>query len=323
MTQRPIIVVGCPRSGTTMLQLMLHSHPRIAIPPENRFVLPAYYERARFGDLTDPENRRALARRITRKGGLFPDFGLRRPEVVRQVVAAPPTVGSAVGTVLRAYAARFDKPRWGDKRPGYIQHIPAILALFPTAQIVQIVRDPRACVASLLRMQWWRQGAASAIATWSEAYDYGRAAAQRLGPQSYFRLRYEDLLDDPEHELRALCAFLDEDFDPAMQDPRDTARLALPSRKTWHDRARTAPVGPSEQTWADTLDPDALALCEFVLGERMRSEGYEPTGVRRPSLPARARYARVAATRRLAHRKRWLLDLLDARRSSSPIADAG
>lgn len=323
MTERPIIVLGCPRSGTTLLQLMLHSHPRIAIPPENRFVLPAYYERASFGDLNDPENRRALARRITRKGTLFPDYGLRRSAVVRRVVAGEPTVGSAVGTVLRAYAEQFDKPRWGDKRPGYVQHIPEILAMFPDARIVQIVRDPRACVASLLRMRWWRQGVPGAVATWSESYDYGRAAEQRLGPEGYFRLRYEDLLDDPESELRALCAFLDEDFDPAMLDPRDTAQVALPLRKTWHDRARTAPVGPSEQTWSETLQPEQLALCEFVLGERMRSDGYEPIGSNRPSLAARAGYARVAAMRRLAHRKRRLQDLWVARRLPNPVADAG
>ncbi|HUR06227.1 MAG TPA: sulfotransferase, partial [Nonomuraea sp.] len=40
MSDRPIFVVGCPRSGTTMLQLMLHSHPRIAVAPETRFLVP-------------------------------------------------------------------------------------------------------------------------------------------------------------------------------------------------------------------------------------------------------------------------------------------
>ena len=33
MSDRPVFVIGCPRSGTTMLQLMLHSHPRLAVPP--------------------------------------------------------------------------------------------------------------------------------------------------------------------------------------------------------------------------------------------------------------------------------------------------
>uniref|UniRef100_UPI00281255E6 sulfotransferase n=1 Tax=Streptomyces alfalfae TaxID=1642299 RepID=UPI00281255E6 len=54
---RPVFLLGCPRSGTTLLQLMLHAHPRIALPPENRFVLPAYERRLAFGDLRDRGNR--------------------------------------------------------------------------------------------------------------------------------------------------------------------------------------------------------------------------------------------------------------------------
>src|SRR3954470_21597612 len=99
-TDRPIFVVGCPRSGTTMLQLMLHAHPRIALPPENRFVLPAYQRRHRFGDLRDPQRRLRLARWITGTPQ-FGDLGLDSDRVVDAIVGAPPTLGSAIGTVFR------------------------------------------------------------------------------------------------------------------------------------------------------------------------------------------------------------------------------
>src|SRR5690242_15483743 len=113
--ERPIFVVGCPRSGTTMLQLMLHAHPRIAIPPETRFLLRAYAERGRYGDLGDPANRRRLAEWITTGKTAFADLGLDPTATVEEIVAAGPTLGSALGTVFRAYAERFGKPRWGDK----------------------------------------------------------------------------------------------------------------------------------------------------------------------------------------------------------------
>src|ERR687888_1655249 len=121
---RPIIILGCPRSGTTLLQVMLHSHPRIAIPPETRFVLPAYRERLHLGDLSETANRRALGDFIVRtKGHRFADLGLDRDATVEEIVAGPPTLGSAVGIVLRAYAERFGRPRWGDKRPAYYNYI--------------------------------------------------------------------------------------------------------------------------------------------------------------------------------------------------------
>src|SRR4051812_46854361 len=142
LPERPIFVLGCPRSGTTLLQLMLHAHPRIAIPPETRFVVPAYYRRREFGNLADPERRRALARWITGTRGLrFRDLGLDAESVQRDIVSAPPTMGSALSAVFAAYARRFDKVRWGDKRPAYFAHLDEVLRLFPTAQIVSIVRD--------------------------------------------------------------------------------------------------------------------------------------------------------------------------------------
>ncbi|MDT9696009.1 sulfotransferase [Streptomyces sp. P17] len=73
---RPVFVLGCPRSGTTLLQLMLHAHPRTALPPETSFVLPAYEGRLAFGDLRDAGSRAGLARWITgRKETRFHGWG--------------------------------------------------------------------------------------------------------------------------------------------------------------------------------------------------------------------------------------------------------
>src|SRR5260221_5251878 len=103
-SDRPIFVVGCPRSGTTMLQLMLHSHPRIAIPPETRFVVTAYERRLDFGDLEDPANRRALAQWIVgRHETKFHDLGLDPELVTKAIVAGPPTLGAALCAVFQAY----------------------------------------------------------------------------------------------------------------------------------------------------------------------------------------------------------------------------
>src|ERR1700754_2719208 len=111
-SDRPIFVVGCPRSGTTLLQLMLHAHQRIAIPPETRFLMPAYESRCDFGDLREPANRRTLAGSIVdAKETKFADLGLDADQVVEEIVAGPPTVGSALGIVFRAYARRFGRAR--------------------------------------------------------------------------------------------------------------------------------------------------------------------------------------------------------------------
>src|SRR5215470_8844570 len=177
---RPIFVLGCPRSGTTLLQLMLHAHPRIAIPPETRFLLPAYERRGSFGDLADPAARERLADFVTGPGGRFAELGLDADEVRRRIVAAPGTLGSALGAVLAAYAARHGKARWGDKRPAYALHAGVLLRLFPDAQFLHLVRDGRDCVASLQRMPWWHAGVHEAAATWAQTLDVTRRMRHRL-----------------------------------------------------------------------------------------------------------------------------------------------
>src|SRR5258708_24668045 len=112
---RPIFILGCPRSGTTLLQLMLHAHPRIAIPPETRFVLTSYEARNTFGDLRGEPNRRALANSIVgERHTLFYDLDLDADEVVAEIMAGPPPLRSAIGTVFRAHARGLGQPPLGD-----------------------------------------------------------------------------------------------------------------------------------------------------------------------------------------------------------------
>ena len=316
---RPIVVLGCPRSGTTLLQVALHSHPRIAVPPETRLLVAAYRARLSFGDFRDPAARDrfadwVLARRAVR------DLGVPRKELRRRVQAAPPTLGSALAAVLRAYADRFGRPRWGDKRPGYYRDVAAVRRLLPTAQFVHLVRDPRACVASLSQVPWWDAGTPAALATWMEAQDLGARWRRRLGPQTWHELRYEDLVRDPDTVLRDLCTFLGEDYDPAMAATHTTAGTAVPERKTWHRRT-AQPIGPDRvSAYLDVLPAEDLALVERVAGRRMAALGYE-VGARDRVPPALlAEYARTATHRRLVHLRRHARDVLRDARLRQPVA---
>lgn len=318
---RPIIVVGCPRSGTTMLQLMLHAHPRIAIPPETRFVLAVYGERRDFGDLSVADNRRALARRIVdRRETRFCDLGLDAEDIVERITAGPGTLGSALGTIFQQYAARFDKPRWGDKRPAYLNNIDVLHRLFPEAQFVNIVRDGRDCVASLKEMKWHRKDIYATVAAWARAVDDARRAARRLGPDSWFELRYEDLVADPHTHLVNLCAYLGEEYDPAMAEPSAVAGVAVPSFKTWHARTHAPVTTQRVRSWESRLTAEEIALCEAALGSRLVANGYELSGKPRPAPAQMLRYGWSAAPQRLRPARRTLARAADRLRRGQTVA---
>jgi hypothetical protein len=311
----PVIVLGCPRSGTTLLQMMLHSHPRLAIAPETKFLLRAYRDRLSFGDLRQPANRRALGEFVVGTQ-FFGRLGLDCHAVIREVVDAPPTLGSAFGAILRAYAARFDRPRWGEKRPGYYRHIEMVMRLFPDACLVHVVRDPRDCASSLKQMPWWKHGAAGSILAWAQAVDYVNDAAKRW---PVARVRYEGLVTDAETELRALCSALGERFDPAMVEPERLARDVVP-RRPWHREARKAPSTEPVGRWRRGLEPWEAGLCEAVLADRMAGLGYEPAGIERPPAARLAHYAYLRASRSLARRIDLTRDRRKQRSEPNPVA---
>jgi hypothetical protein len=328
-SNRPIFVIGCPRSGTTLLTLMLHSHSRIAIPPETRFLLEVVRRRAEIGDLSVPANRRALARLVVRRGQetRFRHLGLNRRQVRRAIVRSRPTMGSALGTVYRSYAARFGKPRWGDKRPTYFRNVELLRALFPDAQFVHLVRDGRDCVASLKRMRWWQRdgrGSIEAIAWWVEAVDCARRAKRSLPADSFYEVRYEDLVSDPRRELEALCTFLGEDFEESMLES-EVAAAALPERQrlSWHantgEKVDTRRIG----SHATGLEHWERRLMEFVAGRRLRRFGYQvPDSRRLPRLVPLARYLAAYGRLRTTTRVSQLRDRRTARPAGS-VADLG
>ena len=319
-SDRPLFIVGCPRSGTTLLQLMLHAHPRIAIPPETRILVHAYNRRLRFGDLSQRRNREALAEWIvSRPRRQFGDLGIDAATFVERAGDGPGTIGSVVATVYRMYAERHGKPRWGDKRPPYIRHIDAIVRMFPDAQFIHLIRDPRDCVASLKEMPWFRGTTAEAVHRWAEAIDLGRRAARRLPADAYTEVRYEDLTADPRGTLTELCAFLGEEFDEAMLEPSQVADV-VPGHKHWHRNVRREVMTGRAGSWTRRLEPWEAGLCEAVLGERMAAYGYAPSGAPRPNRALRREYRKVAGRARRRLRYDAIRDRLIRLREPNPVA---
>lgn len=314
-------MLGCPRSGTTLLQLMLHAHPRLAVPPENRHVLPAYARRAEWGDLTAEANRRRLATFITGKRSAIWELGPAPAAVRERIVAGPPTLGSALEVVMRAFAEHVGARRWCDKRPLYVRHIHALRRLFPGAAFIHVIRDGRAAAASLARMPWYKHGLEQAIGTWLLAVHHADAARDKLPAGTWLDLRYEDLLVEPEKELVRLCEFLGEDFDAAMLSPADVKATLVPERKTWHANTGGPLLLERAESWRRELDPADIAFLEAVAGRELAGAGYRTGGVDRgPDLRRVAHFALAYRRRRFWHLRQAAAEARAARREPYELA---
>ena len=204
----PFFVVAAARSGTTLLRVMLDRHSDVAIPGEGHFIPHLWARRERYGD----------------------DGRVQRPEVFLRDLDGHPAFGfwdlpiSAVGDAIgdrsdlsfaeavdaayTAYARMVGKPRWADKTPDYIDHLPLLSGLFPEARFVHMLRDGRDVALSTLDLRRFHRHAATCAFFWSRQIAGAMQHARRLGADRYLELRYEDLLDDPERELFRLCTFV-------------------------------------------------------------------------------------------------------------------
>lgn len=294
---------------------MLHAHPRIAIPPETTFLMRCYRRQAEYGDLRVRANRERLARDITnpRARTRIRDLGLDREDLVREIVDGEPSVSAALSAPFRLYATRHGKPRWGHKRPAYYQFIPELLTLFPKAQIVSIIRDGRDCVASLKDARWYKEPVPVAVSTWTMAVDAAREASALYGSDTFYELRYEDLVTDAEAELRRLCDFLGEAYDDAMRQAHRVAPTAVPERKDWHRLTHEPVTDRRIATFQERLTPAEISLCEWAMGDRLVDRGYALTGTPSPKMPERLGYRLVDSRRRVTAWRRRRLDRRIAR----------
>jgi hypothetical protein len=275
---RPVIIGACPRSGTTLLRTMLNSHPEIGVPRETRFVLEAWAERDSFGDLRERENRRRLARWIFRREeSQAGRLGLNRKNAVARLVAAPPTLGSMLATCFLMYAEKHGKTRWGDKRPTYAARMYVIRDFFPNAQFINILRDPRACAASMRRLGWYNGDLVPAVELWERSVKIVDRWRRRLGADQLLDVKYEDLVADPEPQLarvtaftglaadvRSLEAMLRYYEDDERRSPRYHANVSRPPDPTRVDQ------------WKKVLEPQEVAFIEQATGPLMTHYGYEP-----------------------------------------------
>jgi hypothetical protein len=314
---RPLIIGACPRSGTTLLRSLLDNHPDLAIPPETDFVLPAWRRRAAYGNLRDGANRRRLAewifctdgtggRRIRVKG--LADKHVRRDDAIARVVASSDTLGSLLAECFALYADSHGKARWGDKRPAYAGHIDAVFRLWPHAQFVNVVRDPRATVASIARLGWHRRRVAvpAATAMWEMSLQRVDRRARRLRPDQLLDVRYEDLVRDPRGTLQAIVAFAGLRGGDAIDEMLAGERRAV-YRPGWHERVAQPIDDATVEAWRGQLRPGQVALIEHATAAQMARFGYLPCAEVDPRPGQLARLERQRERRR----RRWRREDVD------------
>src|SRR5262249_42860024 len=157
-----VFVCGCPRSGTTLLQRMLDSHPELAVLFETNIVPRRVLGKHPAPDL--PLTDYLLGQVVGFKW--FDHLGVDE-ETAFGLAVGHSTFAEFVGALLDEVGRRRGKRFVGEKVPGYVRRMPTLHGLFPSARFIHIVRDGRDVALSMLdwitperwlgRMHLWQE----------------------------------------------------------------------------------------------------------------------------------------------------------------------
>ncbi len=203
----PIFVGGAGRSGTTLLRVILDSHPNIACGPELK-ITPVIAD-------------------------LWHSFLTVYANTLQQYHLNPSDINEIFGQMLLSlmdkYRQSSGKNRIAEKSPNNIFYFQHLHHIYPESPLIHIIRDGRDVVCSLLSMNWmnpqtgqpldYTRDASKAADYWVKAVQAGQVAKQKPSIQKkYFEIHYEDIVTQPESMLKNLFSFINEPWDPVVLD---------------------------------------------------------------------------------------------------------
>ncbi|MGJ3247023.1 MAG: sulfotransferase family protein [Elainellaceae cyanobacterium] len=253
-----IFIVGCPRSGTTLLQSMLAVHPAIVSFPESKFFLYL---------VSLPEHRSkryAMGLVAPRLRPMFSQFlaDIGHPELQRRLPKLPliRLYTRYFVTILNELARAQGKQIWLEKTPDHLRYIKYIELFVPGAKIIHIVRNGPDVIASMFELvkrhpdRWGRylKNLDDCIERWAEDIEISRRYARQ---PDHLVVRYEELVSNPNDVLARICQGIGIEFDERMM--REYALAAKPlirERETWKATVEGELKNANSQKFYTVLD---------------------------------------------------------------------
>jgi len=273
-----MFVVGCPRSGTTLLQRMLDNHPQLTVANDTHFITRAAKR------VLHKDSRPLLTSELldaVKSDRRFYRMGLDEHEVE----SAAENCRTYAEFVSRLYAQRGKKnkkPLSGEKTPDYCRKMPALHALFPAARFVDIIRDGRNTALSILNWatgskgpgKWtlWNEDPVGASALWWRwLAGSGQRDGQLLGNELYYQVKYEKLVANPEKELQSIAMFLGIPYSDNMANyhaGKTKHAPGLSAKSAW------LPPVKNLRDWSNDMPPEDIGVFEGIAGGLLRKNGY-------------------------------------------------
>jgi sulfotransferase family protein len=262
-----LFVVGCPRSGTTLLQRMLNHHPQLAVSNDTHFIPRVLV------DEVNPLVTSELIENVVHYKRFY-RLGLDI-QTAREIGERSHDFRQFVSGLYDAFASVNGKPFGGEKTPDYVKCLSLLHYLFPDSKFIHIIRDGRDVALSML--QWaatsikgpskfdlWRTNPVAVCALfWRWQVMKGLLDSAQMR-RFYLEIRYEELVLEPETILKRIASFLELPYSDDMM------RFYVgKTRPGTHLSAKSAwlPATPGLRNWRSQMAAKDVELFEALAGD--------------------------------------------------------
>ncbi len=283
----PIFVTGAPRSGTTLLRLLLTTHSDICIPPESLFFVAL---EPKYGNI-NVQVEEFLNDLYSESFPKFCEWKVDRKLLSNNLESYQQlNYALAVETVYQTYRQQFNPTAstWGDKNPCHIHYLEKIWRYLPASKVILIVRDFRACYSSMKNIVAKEQGGRQVwtgprtlegmTRQWNQVINLVDRYHQKN--QQFYLVYYEDLVREPVVQLTKICEWLGLEFQESMLDfyqKNTELGLVLPSQVTLNPNTFKPINSERINIWQDELSLSEVKAIESINGEILEKLGYKYT----------------------------------------------
>ena len=271
----PVFVLGCGRSGTTLLYHMLLSAGNFAVYRVESNIINLL--EPRFGDLSVPGNKHRMLE-AWYNSRLYTLSGLDKEEIAPKIMAECRNGGDFLRIIMTEMCRKQGVQRWADTTPEHILHLHRIKETIPDALIIHIIRDGRDVALStdklgyIHRLPWDRRPSKMVCGLyWDWMVNKGRRDGRDLG-HDYTEVHFEELVAKPHETLARLGEFIGQELD--YDRIREVGIGSVSAPNSSFDDGKKEDFNPAGR-WRNGFPADELEMFEGLIGRTLEENGYE------------------------------------------------
>ena len=282
----PFFIIASPRSGSTLLRLMLSCHPELCVPQEAGFLITLFKKYSGFSGREEELNSFLYDLQRSQK---FENWKLSEKQLQRGITERTPlNYSELIAAVYETYIDVWQpgKKIWGDKNNFFLKRIDLLNSLFPSAKFIHLVRDGRDVACSYRGLSKVREehspkfssDLSDAALVWRNNVRLISENFALLNEKRTLVIHYEELVREPAKILEEICTFLEVAFDQEMlnyHSEKYVHHFEPVSFDKWKKLNKSSVTQSQVGRWKREMFSDNVFLYQKLAGKWLEKYGYE------------------------------------------------